>query len=73
MARYDGSVALPGLRERVSVLWQAHAIPHVFAANERDLFLAQGYLHAQERLWQMETAKSRLTLLPNSLWSSILT
>jgi penicillin amidase len=38
----------------VSVSWESEGIPQVFAANEHDLFLAQGYLHAQERLWQMD-------------------
>jgi penicillin amidase len=38
----------------VSVSWQRDGIPNVFAASEHDLFFAQGYLHAQERLWQMD-------------------
>jgi penicillin amidase len=42
------------LKNRVRVFWQSGAIPHVFASDEHDLFFAQGYLHAQERLWQME-------------------
>jgi penicillin amidase len=36
-------------------------VPHVYAANEHDLFLAQGYLHAQERLWQMEMSRRFLS------------
>src|ERR1044071_8009537 len=51
---YSGDIALAGLDKAVKVLWERHAIPHVYAENERDLFFAQGYLHAQERLWQME-------------------
>src|SRR5919106_702781 len=51
---YRGEVTLAGLEHSVRVRWDRFAIPHVFAANEHDLFIAQGYLHAQERLWQME-------------------
>jgi len=49
-----GTILIPGLKERVRIRWGPHAIPHIFAADEHDLFLAQGYLHAQERLWQMD-------------------
>lgn len=45
---------VPGLKDRVTVRWDSYAIPHVIAASEHDLFLSQGYLHAHERLWQME-------------------
>ena len=50
----QGAILLPGLDEKVGVSWDPYAIPHLCAANEHDLFLAQGYLHAQERLWQMD-------------------
>ena len=50
----QGTILLPGLDEKVEVSWDPYAIPHLCAANEHDLFLAQGYLHAQERLWQMD-------------------
>ncbi|MBI2091185.1 MAG: penicillin acylase family protein, partial [Deltaproteobacteria bacterium] len=55
-----GEIQIPGLEKTVRVLWGPHAVPHIFAASERDLFLAQGYVHAQERLWQMDL--SRLSL-----------
>ncbi len=50
----QGAVLIPGLREKVSIRWGPYAVPHIFAATEQDLFMAQGYLHAQERLWQMD-------------------
>lgn len=53
----QGTLLIPGLRETVRVFWDPHAIPHVLAANEHDLFIAQGYLHAQERLWQMDLSR----------------
>ena len=53
-ARYRGEMTLKGLRQAVDVSFDRYAVPHVRAAGEEDLFFAQGYLHAQERLWQME-------------------
>ena len=55
--KYQGTLVIPGLENRVKVRWQSHGIPHVFAISERDLFVAQGYLHAQERLWQMDMSR----------------
>ncbi len=52
--KYHGASTVAGLEKEARVFWQAEGIPHVFAANERDLFFVQGYLHAQERLWQMD-------------------
>src|SRR5215467_7432334 len=59
--KYHGTVSVPGLKNKVEICWQSHGIPHVFADNEEDLFLAQGYLHAQERLWQMEMSRRFLS------------
>ena len=52
-----GTLVIPGLEAQVRVRWDPYAIPHVYAASEHDLFLAQGYLHAQERLWQMDSTR----------------
>ncbi len=49
-----GSLALDGLEAPVSVVRDAAGIVNIFADTPHDLFLAQGYVHAQERLWQME-------------------
>jgi penicillin G amidase len=59
--KYKGSLQLAGLTNKVKVCWGAYGIPHVYAANEEDLFLAQGYLHAQERLWQMDMSRRFLS------------
>src|SRR3989337_1329803 len=61
LPKYQGDLILPGLHHRVEVYWEAHGIPHVLSADEHDLFLAQGYLHAQERLWQMDMSRRFLT------------
>ena len=50
----DGCVYLPALCGEVVIQRDSWGIPHVTAANRHDLFLAQGFVHAQDRLWQME-------------------
>ncbi len=45
---------LPGLTSEVKVLYDDILVPHIFASNEDDLYLAVGYVHAYHRLWQME-------------------
>ncbi len=47
-------VALPGLRDAAEVRWDRWGVPHVYAKSQADAFLLQGYLHAEDRLWQME-------------------
>jgi penicillin amidase len=49
-----GSVSMPFLEGRVQVLTDTFGIPHLFAGGELDLLRAQGYVHASDRLWQME-------------------
>ena len=51
---HKGELHLAGLTRPVEVLWDHHAVPHVSAFDEHDLFFTLGYLHAQERLRQME-------------------
>lgn len=50
----DGRLQLPGLRAEVEVLTDRWGVPHVYAGGLDDLYLAQGYLHASERLWQVD-------------------
>jgi penicillin amidase len=50
----DGDVHLAGLSAPVTVRRDAHGVPHIDAATEGDLFFAQGYVTAQDRLWQMD-------------------
>jgi len=51
---YNGPVKLDGLSAPVEVVFDTHAIPHVKAQRDDDLLYAVGYLHARERLFQME-------------------
>ena len=50
----DGERAAPGLAAPVEVVRDRHGIPHILARSEEDALFALGYVHAQDRLWQME-------------------
>lgn len=50
----DGTLQIPGLRAPVTIIRDKNGIPHIYAGNQYDLFSAQGYVQAQDRLWQME-------------------
>lgn len=54
LARIDGELSLPGLQAPVEILRDEWGVPHIYADNDEDLFFAQGYVMAQDRLWQME-------------------
>src|SRR5688572_12547818 len=51
---YSGTVAVAGLTHPVEIYFDTYGVPHIYADNEEDLFFALGYVHAQERLFQME-------------------
>ena len=50
----DGERAIRGLAAPVEVVRDRHGIPHILARSEEDALFALGYVHAQDRLWQME-------------------
>jgi len=50
----DGEIHLAGLDGPVNVYRDGMGIPQIYAASLHDLFMAQGYVHAQERFWQMD-------------------
>lgn len=62
---YGGEKSLPGLSSEVKTYFDPYGIPHIYADNEADALKALGYVHAQDRLWQMEllrrVAKGRLS------------
>ena len=47
-------LAIAGLQQPVTVRYDDRRVPHVFAQNDHDLYLAQGYITARDRLWQMD-------------------
>ena len=54
LPRKKGHLVFSGIHEPVEIIFDRYGVPHIYAANEDDLYFAQGYVHAQERLWQME-------------------
>lgn len=50
----DGTATVAGIREEVEIVRDEFGVPHIYAHNPDDLYFAQGYVHAQERFWQME-------------------
>ena len=51
---YKGDLQLTGLQNKVNVYFDEIGVPHIYAENQQDAYTAFGYLHAQDRLWQME-------------------
>jgi len=51
---YSGNKPLSGLSAAVEVYFTAHGIPHIYAETEQDAYRALGYIHATERLWQID-------------------
>jgi penicillin G amidase len=49
------TVHLAGLRQPVEILRDRWGVPHIYASNTSDLFFAQGYIAARDRLWQIDT------------------
>ncbi len=54
LPRLDGTVTVAGLDSAVEVRRDRFGVPHIYAKTQHDLFLAQGYVVAQDRLFQME-------------------
>src|SRR5947209_13055490 len=57
LPQLEGTISLAGLQAPVSVVRDTHGVPHITAANLQDLFFAQGYVTAQDRLWQMDLTR----------------
>lgn len=50
----DGTITLKGLSADVTITRDAYGVPHIVAETRHDLYFASGFVHAQDRLWQME-------------------
>jgi penicillin G amidase len=59
--KYNGEQNIPGLAKQVIVYRDERGMPHIYADNEHDLYLAVGYIMAQERLWQMDLIRRATT------------
>ena len=54
LAQDDATITLAGLNGEVTVIYDQMGIPHIYADSAHDLFMAQGYVEASHRWWQME-------------------
>lgn len=52
--QYAGELVLKNIQKPAEVYFDDYGIPHIFAENQHDVMVALGYVHAQDRLWQME-------------------
>ena len=50
---YRQTVTLENLEQPVDIHWDQYGVPHIYAGNLQDLYYAIGYVHAQDRLWQI--------------------
>jgi len=55
--KIEGEAAFKGLKNQVRIVTDEWGIPHIFAENEEDLFFACGFIHAKERMWQMDMSR----------------
>jgi penicillin G amidase len=52
--KYEGEVHLKNIQKETTVYFDEFGVPHIYAKNSKDAMIALGYVHAQDRLWQME-------------------
>lgn len=57
LPKYDAAFELQGLNAAVNIYYDEYAVAHIEAFGEEDLFFAQGFVHARERLWQMDVSR----------------
>src|SRR3954468_10408001 len=56
-AQIDGTIRVAGFKDDVEVVRDEWGVPHIYAKNIDDLFMAEGFVLAQDRLWQMELGR----------------
>ncbi|WP_412984739.1 penicillin acylase family protein [Pontimicrobium sp. IMCC45349] len=52
--QYSGSLELKYISQETTTYFDTYGIPHIYAQNQEDAYTTLGYVHAQDRLWQME-------------------
>ena len=52
--KYEGQISLKSIQNETTVYYDEYGVPHIYANTQRDAMIALGYVHAQDRLWQME-------------------
>ena len=54
LPQLDGTLVVPGLKAPVEIVRDRHGVPHIYAGSVEDAQFGLGFVHAQDRLWQME-------------------
>ncbi|GIN40142.1 penicillin acylase family protein [Heyndrickxia oleronia] len=57
LPKTEGEIQLSGLKEKVEIIRDKDGVPHIRAKNNHDLYMAQGYVQAQDRLFQMDLSR----------------
>ena len=52
--QYEGEIGLKNISKETTVYFDDYGVPHIYANSQKDAMTALGYVHAQDRLWQME-------------------
>ena len=52
--KYEGELSIKNISKETTVYFDNYGVPHIYAVNQKDAMTALGYVHAQDRLWQME-------------------
>ena len=52
--KYEGEISLKNIGKETTVYFDDYGVPHIYATSQKDAMVALGYVHAQDRLWQME-------------------
>jgi len=55
--KIEGDAFVQGLNDQVRIVTDEWGVPHIFAADEEDMFFASGFIHAKERMWQMDLSR----------------
>ena len=53
LPHYESISEHKSLNDPVNIYWDDFGVPHIYSTNESDMYYAMGYVHAQDRLWQM--------------------
>ena len=57
LPNYNKSLFSTDIKSKIIITRDLHAVPHISGNNDKETFLGLGYVHAQERLWQMTYLK----------------
>ena len=54
---FEGDIKMSGINSQAVIYRDRWHVPHIYAENNEDMFFCQGYVHAQDRFWQLEISR----------------